>query len=232
MLNQYASMVGKHFTQVEIKLLCALIDQRLEKNLPSSELRLCLSEEIQKLGHRQGYLNDQQRKAHQGVRKDLSMYPDPNEKVMIHCTHSTGVEFSISITENQIYWNTSSSQPAYVSFRYVTHKIGNNYIRSLVPKVMNELSVGSYTTQSSIFEEIVFNDVVDCSNYYLLEALFIVSDQEKKIHGTKICMECGQRAAVPAPAIQELEVKLTGKAEEGIPVLKYQCQHCSSVFYK
>ncbi|MFB8378101.1 hypothetical protein [Paenibacillus taichungensis] len=231
MLNQYESMIGKHFTQVEIKLLCALVDQRMEKELPSTELRLCLSEEIQKFGHRHGYLTDPQRKAHERVRRDITKYPDKKELVFIQCTHRNGTEFTISISDNRIIWNTSG-HPTSVTFRYVTHKIDNNYIRTLVPKVMNELSVGAYTTQSSVFEEIYFNDVADCSDYYLLEALFTVSEQEKKIHGTKICMECGQRTAVPAPALQELSVIALGKPNDGIPVLKYQCQSCSTVFYK
>ncbi|WP_164685074.1 hypothetical protein [Brevibacillus reuszeri] len=224
-------MVGKHFNQVEVKMLCALIDQRMEKSLPSSDLRMSLIQEIQKIQKSMGYLNDQQKKAKQRIRRDINQYPDSKEDAIIFCKHIDGTEFSISISDNYILWN-SDGMTINLSFKYNTKIIGNKYIRAIVPKFSSEFYAGSYTVQTAVFEEIYFNDIAECSDFYLLEALFTVSEQEKKTLGTKICIECGQRSAVPDFNSKGHVIGNLEKPRESRKVVEYQCQNCSTIFYK
>ncbi|MEN1990299.1 hypothetical protein [Paenibacillus hubeiensis] len=225
MMNQFVSMVGSHFKELEVKLLCAQIDQRTQKNLPSLELRLKLSEEIMRIGKLQGYLSPKQEKARIRVRRDINAFFDPDEDVVVSCTHKSGKTFQINVTDNRMIWDNDGF-PQSINFRYRNHIVHSKHLKSLVPR---ELHVGhdNYAIQGPEFEEVFFNDIDDCDNWHLLEAIFEVSEEEKKLLATKICSDCGARAAIPS----RTEV-IVNESENSRPVVKYECTNCHAVFYK
>ena len=68
----YGSLVGNHFEEMSIRLLCSLIDQRLENGIPSLKLRMSLLEEIKRLnGMPNRWVTERQRNIEQKIVKDI-----------------------------------------------------------------------------------------------------------------------------------------------------------------
>jgi hypothetical protein len=78
--NIYSSMVGKHFKILEVKLYCALIDQRIEYRLPTYMLRKRLTDLIHTINRSKRSKEEKQDKAESKIMRNYRLaYPQSQE---------------------------------------------------------------------------------------------------------------------------------------------------------
>lgn len=173
-MNQmYVTMVARHFENLKVNLLCAIIDQRIEHNLPSLLLREVLLEEIERIQEEEGLIHRGQKKAYGRVLRDTSSYINDDE-LIITCLDSSDNEIVVNLLNNMV---TCKSRRGIVSgeFQYNFKLSEEGPVRQMFLK--------SYKNDCERLQYITLEreNIIVCNNWDVLNLLFTCTDHEEKI---------------------------------------------------
>lgn len=245
--NFYSSMIGKHFNHLEVKLLCALIDQRIQFKLPSYMLRKRLVELIHAINENMVAKVEKQKEAESKILRDLQAYPlSQDECFNFSVVLNSGVFCKVDLQRDEISYSSVEGNTATTAISYVTQWQGKRYIRYIKGMEATEGMDKLYSLTTYETPVISSNNVSDAHNQAILELLLTVTDQEKGILEGKTCPHCRYRKVNPKPGSFVLA---SGDSIEPAPrrkyqrrstinptrplqkMVQYQCEKCQTVFY-
>lgn len=164
MMNMYSSMIGKHYPELHIKLLCSLIDQRITLRMPSYLLRIKLADEIREANQSNPSITDGQHDALRRVQRDLDAYPFATDQpCSITCTLDDGQLLTIDLRSNRLTWSRCAGD---YEIEYKTEPVRNGFARIISGK--HTPCIAKHHVRSST------NDV-------LLHHIFRLSDTEQEL---------------------------------------------------
>lgn len=241
--NIYTAMIGKHFKQMEVKLLCALIDQRIQYRLPSYMLRKRLGSLIRTINENTGTKIDKQKKAEIKIQRDLQAYPlSKEEHFNFSVMLKSGLFCKIDLLFDEISYSDVEGRTEITPIQYVTQWKENTYIRCIKP-TNKPIKPDEGTVENS--PVISIDEITYAHNQAILELLLTVTDFEKGIHEEKTCPSCRYERVTPRPGSFVLA---SGDTVEPPPrrkyqrrstvpsiplqkMVQYQCERCQTVFY-
>lgn len=180
-MNQmYVTMVSRHFENLKVNLLCAIIDQRIEHNLPSLMLRKILLEEMKRVREVDGIIQYGEKKAYNRVVRDVSTYTEEREEI-ITCLDCNDNEIILDLTNNLVTCKTSKGIIT-GNFQYNFKLSDGGPIRQILLK--------SYKDNSETIQYVVLEreDIIVCSSWDVLNLLFNCTDHEEKIIKKRMSM--------------------------------------------
>ncbi|MGE7828497.1 hypothetical protein [Paenibacillus sp. NPDC093718] len=218
----YGSLVGNHFEEMSIRLLCSLIDQRLENGIPSLKLRMSLLEEIKRLnGMPNRWVTERQRNIEQKIVKDIREYPDV-EPLIIHCTYFDGRQFSINLNEELILWDSGNLINSWTSFCTALYQ--HDILRIMSAGEHLEMKIAEREQIQAIPVPVIYRkDIVESDNPELLDLIFSVTPKEMEILRKKLCKECGERVYITGEQVLNKVIQISTHPME------YQCVNCKTV---
>ncbi|MEK5586634.1 hypothetical protein MKZ21_30715 [Paenibacillus sp. FSL P2-0536] len=245
--NFYSSMIGKHFNQLEVKLLCALIDQRIQFRLPSYMLRKRLVELIHAINENMVAKVQKQKEAEAKILRDLQAYPlNQDECFNFSVVLNSGVFCKVDLQRDEISYTSAEGITETTVISYVTQWQGNHYIRYIKGMEATEGMNKLYSLTTYEAPVISINSVTDAHNQAILELLLTVTDQEKGILEEKTCPNCCYKRVSPMPgsfvlasgdSIEPAPRRKYQRRSTFIPtrplqkMVQYQCEKCQTVFY-
>ncbi|WP_144024617.1 MULTISPECIES: hypothetical protein [Paenibacillus] len=186
--NVYSTMIGKQFSQPSFKLLCALIDQRIEYGLPSFMLRKRLLEEIEDFNKKATAVLEEQHKVEDKVRRDMLAFPFHTEltyklSLVLNC----GTVCKLDLKYNNISFTDPEGNSGLTPIVYVSQWQKNKYIRMIKPREVIEGIEHLYTVHSTHIPVITKENVSQCDNKAVLELLLTLTETEKSLLQEKKC---------------------------------------------
>ncbi|MGE7828987.1 hypothetical protein [Paenibacillus sp. NPDC093718] len=169
----YSTMIGKHFKDLDIQLLCAQIDQRILYGLPIFTLRHRLAERIRTFLDQLPVNSPKQEKTLKYMLRDMQTYPEENfSGVTISCKLRDGRQLIYNLKEETIMIGRAAPIPVYAKAR---HTAAGGFIRILT----YELKPGDVQT-------ITRDDILSSSNAALLSLIFHIHIIEAQLLASKM----------------------------------------------
>lgn len=230
---RHIEMISPLFHSLYIKALCALIDQRVEQQLPHISLRRTLLREIEQVS----LLNQQQLKAMKELREDLDAGEDKEPITWLVGMSETGRKYRIELYTNRIMWE-SDGEETEGQLEYGVMMYQGRAVRTLQGVKEDYNSSYHFKIKSYSTPLLLRHTLSVCRDPEMLDEIFKISQAEYRVHFTKICPDCGLRTAMPTRKEDdfilvggEYNIK-TSEFEVNHDVAQYQCDNCQAIFYK
>ncbi|MEK8217183.1 hypothetical protein [Paenibacillus sp. FSL L8-0463] len=242
--NMYSSLIGKQFPQTSLKLLCALIDQRVEFGMPSFMLRTRLFDEIHRFNIKSKSYNEKQIQTENKMIRDLKAYPLNEEgKYTVQLTIETGQTCTLDIKHNVMIFSGTDEKIVAAPITYVSQFKDQQYVR-LIKVQESTIRFDNLSAMDTLqFPTISKSNIAQCDNEAILELLLTVTDQERLLLNERACPHCGSkktRSATERFVISQMPpAKIKRGRKVSTPdinspssdVMKYQCSECNTVFF-